>query len=189
MSRGIQPCSLDEIIVSPPPRGKGPHRPAPAETDAFLDLSRTLSESPGNAAQKLVDVAMAMTGAGSAGLSLEEVDADAPVYRWIATTGELSRYVNGTMPRDYSPCGTAVDYRRPLLMREPVRYYAYVSQLHAHVSSVVLVPFARKGKLIGTVWVAAHTPEKVFDEGDIALVKRLTTFTSAVLDSRTRKNA
>jgi GAF domain-containing protein len=54
---------------------------------------------------------------------------------------------------------------------------------------VVLVPFARQGKLIGTVWVAAHTPEKVFDDGDIALVKRLTTFTSAVLDSRMRKNA
>lgn len=159
-----------------------------AETEAFLDLSRTLSKTPERAAQRLVDLAMSVTRADSAGLSLEEVDQGTPVFRWIATCGEFSRYVNGTMPRDFSPCGTAIAFRRPLVMRDPVRYYAYISQLHAPIRSVVLVPFARRGTLIGTVWTVAHTDEKIFDEGDVAMVKKLTTFAAAVLDTQARKS-
>lgn len=187
MSDAFVPCSLDEIIVPPAPSG-AMTVPWQAETDAFLELSRTLATSPERTAQRLVDIAMSLTGADSAGLSLEDIDEDTPIFRWVATCGEFSRYVNGTMPRDFSPCGTTIEFRRPLLMRDPVRRYAYISQLHAPVRSVVLVPFARAGKWIGTVWIVAHTAEKTFDERQVAIVKKLTTFASAVLDTQPRKS-
>lgn len=189
MSDAFVPCPLEEVIVPPAASGATTVPPGKAETDAFLELSRTLAKSPEKTAQRLVDIAMSLTGADSAGLSLEEVDEDTPIFRWVATCGEFSRYANGTMPRDFSPCGTTIKHRRPLLMRDPVRHYAYISQLHAPVRSVALVPFARAGKWIGTIWIVAHTAEKVFDERDIAMVKKLTTFASAVLDSQAGKTA
>jgi GAF domain-containing protein len=176
-------CSLDEVIVAPAPGVARAGSRSASETEAFLSLSGTLAHKPELASQRLVELAMKLAGADSAGLSLEDHDERGPFLRWIATTGEMARYVNGTMPREFSPCGTAIDHRHSLLMRDPVRYYAYISQLHAPVCTVMLVPFARAGKLIGTVWVVAHTVEKTFTADDLRVVEDLATFASSVLDA------
>ncbi|HYF44048.1 MAG TPA: GAF domain-containing protein [Ramlibacter sp.] len=179
-------CSLDEIIVPPqfyPAGAVMPPRRRTDETEAFVRLSRTLAQEPGSAAQQLVDTAMALTGAGSAGLSVAGEDHGKAIFRWIATSGEFARYVNGTMPRDFSPCGTVLDRGEALLMRDPVRYYAYISQLHAPVRNALLVPFGRQGKWVGTVWVVSHLAEKSFSRDDLRIVQGLATFASAVLDA------
>jgi hypothetical protein len=126
---------------------------------------------------------MRSTGADSCGVSLEERDDGGVFLRWIATAGEFARYLNGTMPREFSPCGAAMNEGRPLLMRNPARYYAYISQLHAPVCSVLLVPFARGNKPIGTIWTASHTPEASFTDADVRFVRNLSGFTSEVLDA------
>ena len=179
---GVPPAfySLDDIIVAPADDGPGAQRPV--ETEAFLSLTRRLAKEPARTPQRLVELAMALTGAGSAGLSVEEEDAQGKLLRWVATTGELTRYVNGTMPRDFSPCGTAMDQRRPLIMREPVRYYAYISQLHLPVSSVILVPFTHRDHVVGTLWVVSHTPGHRFTSRDLRVVQDLATFAAALID-------
>ncbi|MBE7367724.1 GAF domain-containing protein [Ramlibacter pallidus] len=177
-------CSLDELLVRP---AAATLRQATAtqvaEADAFLALSRSLAEKRGSTLQAFVDLAMAGTDAGSAGISLEERDEAGPFFRWVATAGEFSRYVNGTMPRDFSPCGATVDGGRPLIMRDPVRYYAYISQLHTPVRTVLLVPFRREGRSVGTVWVAAHDERKSFTDAEVRFVENLGRFASDVLDS------
>lgn len=178
------PCSLGEVIVEPLAGACGPAAAkSAAETEALLSLSRTLAQEPSRALQRLVDLAMKLTGAESAGISLDDVDGEQRVFRWVATTGELARYVNGTMPRDFSPCGAAVDARRPLVMCDPIRHYPYISQLHAPVRQVLLVPFARTGRPVGTLWVVAHGKDKIFTTDDVRAVQNLTTFASAVLDT------
>jgi GAF domain-containing protein len=177
-------CSLDEIIVSPgfasPQQAE---RAQCAQTEAVLALSSVLANSPDQALQRLVELAMEGIDAESCGISLEEKDEAGVYLRWIATAGEFSRYVNGTMPREFSPCGTAIDLREPLVMRSPVRYYAYISQLHAPVRTVLLVPFARGGKLVGTVWAGAHTQDRTFTYSDLRFVQHLANFASDVLDA------
>lgn len=88
------------------------------------------------------------------------------------------------MPRDFSPCGTAMDRRSALVMRDPVRYYPYIGQLHAAVRTVLLVPFARRGKFVGTLWVVAHDDDKNFDAEEKRIVEGLATFASAILDAQ-----
>lgn len=171
---------VDEVIVAP--EDGSARRTAPAETQAFLALSETLAKAPGRAVQRLVDLAMKLTGADSAGVSLEEEGGE-PIFRWIATAGEFSRYLGGTMPRHFSPCGTVVDRGRTLVMRDPARAFPYVAELHAPVCAVLLVPFTKGGRYVGTVWVAAHQPQKQFTSEDVQMVERLTTFSTSILDA------
>jgi GAF domain-containing protein len=186
MAHATKTCSLGELIVEP---STGPCRigtgKTPAETEALLALSRTLAQEPARALQRLVDLAMKLTGADSAGLSLDEHDGEERIFRWVATTGELARYANSAMPRDSSPSRAAIDARRTLLLRDPVRHYPYISQLHVPVRQALLVPFARTGKPVGTLWVVAHRAQKVFTTEDVRVVQALTTFASAILDTLT----
>jgi GAF domain-containing protein len=176
------PLSGDDVIVAPEERsGNSPSKSGGAE--ALLSLSETLAHKPEGALRQLVMSAMKLAKADSAGLSLEDYEQGELVLRWLATAGEFSRYQNGTMPRHFSPCGAAMERRASLVMRDPVRRYPYISQLHVPVHTVLLVPFARRGKFVGTVWVVAHTAEKTFDVEEKRMIEGLATFASAILDS------
>jgi GAF domain-containing protein len=184
MAHATQTCSLGDLIVEP---SAGPFRigtaKSRAETEALLALSCTLAQEPGRALQRLVDLAMKLTGAGSAGLSLDDHDGEERVFRWVATTGELARYVNSSVPRDSSPSRAAIDARRTLVLRDPVRHYPCIAQLHVPVRQALLVPFARTGRPVGTLWVVAHGAQKVFTTEDVRIVQALTTFAAAILDT------
>jgi GAF domain-containing protein len=172
--------SVDDVIVAPEPV---PYRQTRAEKEGLLALSHTFAREPASAVQRLVEVAMKLTGAGSSGVSLNDMEAGQPVFRWVATAGEFRRYLHGTMPRHFSPCGTTVERGRPLVMKDPSRCYPYIESLHAPVRAALLVPFAQKGTLVGTVWVAAHEKDAAFTEEDVRVVQGLTVFSSALLDT------
>ncbi|ELX08828.1 autoinducer 2 sensor kinase/phosphatase LuxQ [Janthinobacterium sp. HH01] len=146
----------------------------------MMELVGELANDPESVAQRLVEVALRLTAAGSAGLSLAETEDGKEIFRWIATAGEYSRYLHGTMPRDFSPCGEVLRRGEPLLMRDMVRAYPYVDMLHEPPTEVLLVPFANNGKLVGTVWIVGHSPTHLFDEEDLRVVKSLAVFASAV---------
>ena len=117
-------CTLDDIIANPIPGRFAAQQPA--ETAAFLRLSSTLASEPARAVQQLVESALVLTHADSSGLTVESQEGGETVFRWIATAGEFARYRNGIMPRNFSPCGTVLDKRKPLLMREPARYLSLI---------------------------------------------------------------
>ena len=174
-------CAVDDVIVAPPPGKPGTKRQS--ERDAFMALSQTLSHTPDAAPQRLVETAMRLAGGNSAGISLEDQEGEARIFRWVVVAGEFSRYLNGTMPRDFSPCGTVLDRRQPLVMRDPARHYEYMSELEIPVRSALLVPFGRQGRLIGTVWVTTSRHDKQFTADDLRTVEGLTTFSTAILDA------
>lgn len=170
------PLSLEDVIVEP-----APDTVQPDATDALLALSHTLAHQPQLAVQRLVETAMRLTGAGSAGVTLED-EGDRETLRWIATTGECARLLNGTMPRDNSPCGIVLQRGRALVMRDPGRHFEGVGQIGIPVREILLAPFERKGRLVGTVWVITHRDGKRFTVGDLRLVEKLTTFATAIMD-------
>lgn len=181
------PPTPDDVIVPPEPLSQ--RRKRPVEKEALLALSQVLARDPAAAMQGLVDLAMKNTQAGSAGVSIEEADGPEPVFRWIATAGEFTRYLHGTMPRHASPCGTVLERGRALLMRDPGRCYRSIDSAHVPVRHALLVPFSRRGKLVGTVWVLRHSGIKGFTSDDVRAVDSLTTFATAILDSLEARQA
>jgi GAF domain-containing protein len=173
--------SVDDVIIQPTP-AKEPSKDAQAQ--ALLAISETLARAPDKARQKLVSTAMRLTRAQSAGLSMEDHEAGKLVLRWTATAGEFSRYLHQTMPRDFSPCGTAMDRRHTLIMREPVRFYPYIAELHVGIRTAMLVPFITNGKCAGTLWVVDHSAGRNFSTQDTRMVEALATFASAIQDAQ-----
>lgn len=175
------PWRVDRVIETHMLRERASKTPNhQAEIAAMMELVEAMANDPESVPQKLVDIALRLTAAGSAGLSIAETEDGKEIFRWIATAGEYSRYVRGTMPRDFSPCGEVLKRAEPLLMRDMVRAFPYVEKLHAPPTEVLLVPFANNGKLVGTVWIVGHNPRQAFDEEDLRVVKSLAVFASAV---------
>ncbi|MFA9439165.1 ATP-binding protein [Uliginosibacterium sp. sgz301328] len=176
--------ALDDVIATSILRTRPIRAPDYAvENAALTALADTLAESPSQVAQCLVDKARELTGAHSAGLSLLENDTAAPHFRWIAIAGEYARYLNGTLPRNFSPCGTVLDRGEALLMRSPERHFPYVGRLHAPVREVLLAPFRRGGSLAGTVWVVSHVDGKGFDMEDLRVLTSLSRFAAAAVQT------
>lgn len=152
-----------------------------AENRVLLSLAKTMAQEPRRVLQELVDNARELCRAGSAGISLlDPLETGPPTqFRWMATSGEYSPLVGNTMPRNFSPCGTVLDQNRLLLMTDMVKYFPYVEALSHPPCEVLLVPFYRGAEPIGTVWVAAHSRERQFDQEDARLVTSLSQFAAA----------
>ncbi len=120
--------TVDDVIATPLLFTR-PARPAnfKAETEALASLIQVMSESPDKVLQKLVDTGLALCGAGSAGISIDESGTGDNIFRWRATAGRYTEYLDGTMPRDFSPCGEVLDRNEPILMINMVKYYGYVA--------------------------------------------------------------
>lgn len=153
-----------------------------AESIAIGELVEVLARCPQDMAQALADAAMRLTGAASAGVSIEQEADGVQVFRWIATAGEYSRYLNGTMPRDFSPCGRVVARSDAILMQDPIKAFPYIEALHAPAREVLLVPYFLDGIAVGTVWVVHHDHQQ-FDREDLRVLRVITNFASAAMRS------
>lgn len=176
--------SLEDILATEV-LSQSPARPADykAESEAMTALVQHMAESPETLLQKLAETAMALTRAGSAGVSIEETEAGEPVFRWRAVAGRLSPFLGGILPRHHSPCGVTVDRGTSQLMRHPERYYRDDAGLGFPVDELLLVPFFRHGHAVGTVWIVSHEGTGVFDAEDERLVRSLSHLASAALDA------
>ncbi len=182
---GCAACTSVEEVVTTAELATRPSR-APdyrAESEALVALSRHLADSPKTILQKLVDTALVLCEAQSAGISIEENCEGKDIFRWHATAGELAPFTGGTMPRNFSPCGMTVDSRKTQMMRDPVRFYPYIAGLNIPVHEVLLVPFTFGGKVVGTVWIVCDGSSRRFDAEDGRVVSSLAQFASTATET------
>jgi hypothetical protein len=160
-----------------------PKRPADhtAENAALVELARHMAEAPHSILQKLVDTALKLCSAHSAGISILENADGKPIFRWYATAGDFEPYRGGTIPGDFSPCGVVLARNAPQLMANPVRYYPYIAELSPHVAELLLIPFYRENTVIGTIWIVARDEDKRFDAEDARIMTNLSIFASAAV--------
>ena len=168
---------LNSIIITDSLR----ERPARAQDDAainnaLVNLSQVVANHPERVLQELADSALVLCRAHSTGISLLEEDGGATIFRWRAVAGEYAPYYLGTMPREFSPCGTVLDSDSTLLMRLPERYYTYMVEVTPAVSEVLLVPFHVNGESVGTIWAISHDQERQFDSEDLRALSTLGEF-------------
>jgi signal transduction histidine kinase len=170
---------LEEIIETSALRERPSKKPtAESVVAAFEVLARQLASDPENILQTLVETAIDLCGAGSVGISIAEHGCD-PVFRWKAVAGRYSHFMNNTLPRYDSPCGVVLDREQPVLMTFPERYYRYLETVTPRVEEVLLVPFAVKGVIRGTLWAVSHSAECRFCADDLETLKRLSAFAAA----------
>ena len=153
-----------------------PHRPPDyaAEHGAVTVLAMEMAENPRNMLQKLVETALDLCRADTAGISLIEGE----VFRWEALAGVHASSRKGTMPRDASPCGICIDQNATQLMHLADRCFPALLTEPRFVEAL-LVPFHDHGKPVGTVWIVAHNDERKFDGEDERILRTLANFASA----------
>jgi signal transduction histidine kinase len=137
-----------------------------------------MATRPAAILQTLVDTALDLCRAGSAGMSLLETHDGEAIFRWAALAGAYVVHQNGTMPRDASPCGVTIARNATQLLATPGRVFPAV-QATPPIVECLLVPFTVEGRPIGTVWILAHDDQRKFDREDARIVQMLAQFAAA----------
>ena len=162
------------------------------ENQALGTLSQALTTSAGSVLQSLVNTALELCRAHSAGISLLEEDgpsgrlsAHGDHFRWHAVAGQWAPLVwDTTTPRDDSPCGMVLDRNSTLLFCNAHRYYTQFAGVRPLPIEALLVPFYVKGQAVGTVWAVVHDETRQFEAEDKRLLESLATFAALAYQLR-----
>ncbi|MBB5338703.1 GAF domain-containing protein [Tunturiibacter gelidoferens] len=139
-------------------------------------LARAFVESPDTILQELVNSAVDLCGADSAGISIErENKSDAEFYEWVATAGEYAGFLNATLPRSPSACGVCLERGRPQLFRVTQRFFDLMRIEAPTVTDGILLPW-EVGETRGTIWIMAHGRGEAFDGNDLRMMLVLANF-------------
>lgn len=159
---------------------------AARQFEALQRLARVFAEDQEVIMQRLVDIAVEFCGADSSGISLEEKDENGEVrFRWIAVAGSFAPHLNRTTPRNYSPCGTCLDSRRPQHYRVWQPYYDFLGVVAEPIADGILIPLTT-GETSGTIWAVSHASAETFDIHDYNLLNTIADFASVAIRNRER---
>ena len=139
-------------------------------------LSRAMLESPEIILQELVDAAVALCGADSAGISIEmNSGSDQEFYRWIATAGDYSNFMSAILPREPSACGICLERGHPQHFTVCKKFFEILGVEAPLVTDGILLPWQTEDTR-GTIFVMAHGRTEAFDASDARLMTMLADF-------------
>jgi len=179
-ARSDSSAPLQAVIITDE-LSKRAARPAnlAALNNALVTLAQTMANSPERILQHLVDAALDLCQAQSAGISLLEEEDGRPIFRWHGVAGQYAPHLWGTTPRDFSPCGTVLDTDSVQLMSRLDRHFSYFAEVTPRIEEALLIPFHVGGKAVGTIWVIAHDQSRGFDNEDVRVMDALGEFAAA----------
>jgi hypothetical protein len=139
-------------------------------------LSRALLERPDTILQELVDAAVDLCGADSAGISIEKQDgSEQEFYHWIATAGAYSGFLNAILPQYPSACGLCLERGYAQHFTVSKRFFDILGVEAPLVTDGILLPWKTEDTR-GTIFVMAHGRAEAFDENDARLMTMLADF-------------
>lgn len=152
-----------------------------SESKALRTLAREMANSPKQLPDTLLELAVELCHAGTAGLSLiETLPTGEQIFRWTNLAGTLKDHVGGFTPRNFSPCGVSLDRNSPELFSYPARYFRYLNDVPILIVEALVVPLVGDGPM-GTIWILSHEEGKPFDSEDVRIMTSLAEFTSSAL--------
>ena len=140
--------------------------------DGIHDFARALTESPETILQELVDAALILCSADSAGLSIERRNLNPPVFEWVATAGEYAKFLNAILPNAPSACAICLTRGVPQLFRLSQAFFDQIGVEAAEISDGMLMPWVVEGQR-GTIWIVAHGRREAFDVEDSRIMRLL----------------
>ncbi|MGH9528832.1 MAG: ATP-binding protein [Terriglobales bacterium] len=173
---------LDEILITEKLAARPPRLPMFAkENEALRTLAKTMANAPEQLPNMLLQFAVELCNAGTAGLSLLETLPDGEViFRWTNVAGRLKDHVGGFTPRGFSPCGVVLDRQSAQLFAHPEQRFQYFASAGVPFVEALVVPLAGENPL-GTIWILAHDDHTHFDAEDLRVMTSLAEFTSSAL--------
>ena len=186
---GESPMLLDDVIITSQlyirPTRSPDYR---AEIQNIKILVAAMSENPHAFWRRLAEAALELCRAGTAGVSLLDIEDGAEVFRAEAVAGVLGDRLAGTIPRP-SPFDTAIDRDATQLMYLPGRLFPKL-RFDPAILEMLIIPFRVRTMPAGAVWLAAHDDTCRFDREDERIGKTLASFAAAGWHlRRTRRNA
>jgi transcriptional regulator with GAF, ATPase, and Fis domain len=151
-------------------------RDVAVQMEAMQRLAHAFVENPETILQELVNVAVELCGADSAGISLEKEDkTDESYYHWVATAGEYGGFLNASLPRYPSACGQCLERNQPQLFRVSQRFFDLMGIEAPTVTDGILLPWQVE-ETRGTIWIMAHGRTEAFDVNDSRMMETLADF-------------
>lgn len=166
-------------------RPRGSPEPT-AEIRAMHELAHRMATGCEALLDRLVELAVQLCDAGSAGVSLLERTPDGEtVFRWAAVAGALKPCEGGLTPRDHSPCGVCLDRNETILLFRPQRVFGYFNGMLPEIVEGLILPLCGDaGHPLGTIWIASHEEGRRFDAGTVETMTRLASFAALGLKLR-----
>ncbi len=153
-----------------------------AENQALCTLAQKLSDQPQSLLKTLVEIALTLCRADTAGVSLLETAANSePIFRWVAIAGVLASLEQSTTPGNFSPCNTTLHSKQPQLYAYPERYFTYLHHPQFPIVEGLLLPLYANDQPLGTLWILSHHETRHFDAEDRRLMNNLAGFTVSAL--------
>ncbi len=139
-------------------------------------LANAFVEQPEMILQELVNAAVRLCGADSAGISIERQDrTEQNYYQWIATAGEYSGFLNASLPKYPSACTICLQRGGPQLFRVHERFFDLLGIQAALVRDGILLPWEVE-EMRGTIFIISHSRTEAFDSEDLHLMQILANF-------------
>ena len=146
------------------------------QMEGMRRVARAFVDSPDTILQELVNAAVELCGADSAGISIErENRTDADFYEWVATAGAYSGFLNAVLPRWPSACGVCLERGQPQLFRVKQRFFDLLGVEAPEVTDGILLPWD-EGETRGTIFIMAHGRDEAFDGNDVRMMQMLADF-------------
>jgi PAS domain S-box-containing protein len=180
--------ALSDVSITAALAQQSPRAPNwQAEAEAMQPLAQQMARDPESLLQTLVDLALDLCQAGTAGVSLLESTPEcAEIFRWVVIAGVLAPHVGGSTPRHFSPCGVCLDRGTPQLFSYPERYFTYFQEANTPIVEELVLPLVTDSDAIGTIWIMTHDAQRHFDAEDVRVMTNLANFTAAALHLRQR---
>lgn len=159
-----------------------------AQKELMHELLVALIEMPETSLQTLVNAALEICGADSAGVSLEKEDrTEEAGYQWIATAGEYAKFLHVSLPA-LSPSTICLERGRAQRFTVSRRFYEQIGVAAAEVTDGLLIPW-HAGKTRGTLWILAHRRQEAFDQEDHRILELLARCAAAGVRQQQRRAA
>lgn len=156
-------------------RGLHPHKRM-IHMEALSRLTQSFLQSPDTILQELVNTAVDLCGADSAGISVETDDkTDTSFYHWVAIAGRYNAFLNAILPRYPSACGICLDRGKPQLFRVRQRFFDIMGFDAPLVTDGILLPW-QVDNVRGTIFIMAHGRDAAFDKDDGQVMRVLADF-------------
>jgi transcriptional regulator with GAF, ATPase, and Fis domain len=152
-------------------------------------LTHSFVQRPDTILQELVNAAVELCGADSAGISLEtEEKSDANYYHWVATAGQYNGFLNAVLPRYPSACGICLERGKPQLFRVRQRFFDIMGIEAPLVTDGILLPWQVEDTR-GTIFIMAHGRTAAFDKDDGQMMRLLADFAAMAVRHHRQQQA
>ena len=146
------------------------------QMEGMRRIAHAFVEDPDTILQELVNAAIELCGADSAGISIEKENrTDQDFYHWVATAGQYTGFLNAMLPRYPSACGICLERGRPQLFRVSQPFFDLMGIEAPLVTDGILLPWEVDGTR-GTIFIMAHGRTEAFDQNDCRMMETLADF-------------